>query len=94
MFCKTAICCYNIRIKNESVKCFLFIFIFIFSRPVIEVFFQCIQDIVVVLTKKKKNTFKGLNLNIITDMNVLSTKTITDKDNGIALHPWLILRPI
>lgn len=44
--------------------------------------------------KKKKNTFKGLNLNMITDMNVLSTKTITDKDNGIALHPWLILRPI
>lgn len=46
------------------------------------------------VNKKKKNTFKGLNLNIITDMNVLSTKTITDKDNGIALHPWLILRPI
>lgn len=46
------------------------------------------------VNKKKKNTFKGLNLNIITDMKVLSTKTITDKDNGIALHPWLILRPI
>lgn len=37
---------------------FFFFFIFIFSRPVIEVFFQCIQDIVVVLTKKKKH-FQG-----------------------------------